>query len=276
MRIKPLVIGTLIAVGLVLVSGVLARQTSLTAATIRCYRYGGTAREQCLKQGSPSLRGNNASFGQENPSPRRRMASSAAPVSGDSYAINNADFRLPAVSDGEHVRGNPQARVTLIEYVDFECPFCKKHVGTADQLIAMYGNDVSVVFRHFPLPFHQNAFKEAEAAECAGRFGGNDGFWKYHDALFARTKGGGTGFSADQLVPLAAELGIPSAGFSSCLDNGEAGGVVTAQFDAGKKAGVTATPTMFIVNRATGQAEKILGAVSVERYKGIIDGMLGR
>ncbi|MSR87368.1 DsbA family protein [Candidatus Peribacteria bacterium] len=178
------------------------------------------------------------------------------------------------VTARDHVRGNAKAKITVIEYSDFECPFCKRHAPTIDGLLAKYKNDVNVVFRHFPLSFHQNAQKEAEASECVAELGGNDAFWKFHDAIFERSTVGGTGFALDKLAPLAKEFGVDEAKFTACLDSDKYAQYVTDQMNEGIKAGVQGTPGNFVINNDTKEVKNISGAVPASTFEGIIDGML--
>ncbi len=178
------------------------------------------------------------------------------------------------VTARDHVRGNAKAKVTVIEYSDFECPFCKRHAPTMAQLSTLYKDDINVVFRHFPLSFHQNAMKEAEASECVAELAGNDAFWKFHDAIFERGTAGGTGFALDKLPALAKELGADEAKFKSCLDSGKYTKYVQDQMQEGIEAGVQGTPGNFVVNNDTKAFENISGAVPVTSFQSIIDGML--
>lgn len=84
----------------------------------------------------------------------------------------------------DHIRGNPKASVAVIEYSDYQCPFCKSVHPTYQKIVDTYGDDVMWVYRHYPLPFHPHAQKAAEGAECAAELGGNDAFWAYSDELF--------------------------------------------------------------------------------------------
>jgi protein-disulfide isomerase len=84
----------------------------------------------------------------------------------------------------DHIRGNPNASVAVIEYSDYQCPFCKAVHPTYQKIMDTYGDDVMWVYRHYPLPFHPHAQKAAEGGECAAELGGNDAFWKYTDQLF--------------------------------------------------------------------------------------------
>src|SRR3990167_9400150 len=86
--------------------------------------------------------------------------------------------KKPEVTDKDWYKGNKNAKVVMVEYSDLECPFCKSFHPTMQQVMKDYGDKVKWVYRHYPLNFHANAQKEAEATECAGKLAGNDGFWK--------------------------------------------------------------------------------------------------
>src|SRR3989344_5708033 len=124
--------------------------------------------------------------------------------------------KKPEVTDKDWYKGNKNAKVVMVEYSDLECPFCIKFHPTMQQVMKEYGDKVKWVYRHYPLPFHANAQKEAEATECAGKLGGNESFWKYADAIFSRTAGNGTGFALDKLGPLADEIGLNENTFTTC------------------------------------------------------------
>lgn len=181
---------------------------------------------------------------------------------------------VPKVTKDDKVRGDRDAPIALIEYSDLECPFCKRFHPTAQQVVDEYKGKVMWVYRHFPLSFHQNAQKEAEASECAYELGGNDGFWKYVDAIFERTEAGGTGFAVDKLTPLAKELGLDEAKFQECLDSGRYTKKIAEEMDAGSKAGVTGTPGNILLNVKTGDTRLIPGAVPFEQVKESIDQMV--
>lgn len=181
---------------------------------------------------------------------------------------------VPKVTKDDHVRGDRNARIALIEYSDIECPFCKRFHPTAQQIIDKYKGDVMWVYRHYPLSFHANAQKEAEASECANALGGNDAFWKYVDAIYERTTSNGTGFALNNLVPLAVELGLPEDKFKECLDGGTYTDHVKADMDGGSKAGVTGTPGNILLDTKTGKTRLIPGAVPYETVKAAVDEML--
>ncbi len=180
---------------------------------------------------------------------------------------------LAAVTADDHIRGDKNAKVTLLEYSDFECPFCKQFQPTLQQTMKDYDGKVRLVYRHFPLPFHQNAQKEAEASECITEQGGNDAFWQFNDKIFERTTSNGTGFALDQLGPLAAEIGVDQTKFQSCLDSGKYTKMVQDEEAGGQTAGVQGTPTMFVV-AADGSKTIIPGALPYDQIKPQIDAAL--
>lgn len=173
----------------------------------------------------------------------------------------------------DHIRGDKNAKVFVIEYSDFECPFCIRHHPTMQKLMDEYKGKVAWVYRHFPLSFHQNAQKEAEASECANELGGNDAFWKFADKIFERTKGNGTGFALDQLAPLAKEIGLDEAKFKTCLDSGKYAQKVQDDMAAGSTAGVNGTPGNIVWTK-DGKSQLVSGAVPFEALKAVIDPLL--
>lgn len=168
----------------------------------------------------------------------------------------------------DHIRGPKNAKITLIEYSDFECPFCKQHFATMNQIADAYPKDVRIVYRDYPLSFHQNAMKEAEAANCVAEVAGNDAFWRYHDKIFSETTSNGTGFSLDRIVPAAKEVGVDTAKLQKCLDSGKYVAVVNQSLQEGLAAGVQGTPATFV------NGKLVSGAVSFAQLKGMIDALL--
>lgn len=183
---------------------------------------------------------------------------------------------LPPVDrESDHIRGNPEARITLVEYSDFECPYCKRFHGTAQQLVDAYDGQVNWVYRHFPLGFHNpGAQKQAEASECVAELGGDEAFWRFADAIFERTKSNGNGFPLDNLVPLAGEMGVDAAAFQECLESGRYADYVKAQMGGGEAAGVTGTPGNFLVDNATGRTVAVSGARPLGDLRQVVDRLL--
>jgi protein-disulfide isomerase len=155
-------------------------------------------------------------------------------------------------------KGPENAPVTIVEFSDFECPFCSRLVPTMDEVTAKYGDKVRLVFRQFPLAMHQNAKKAAEASLCANDQGK---FWEMHDAMFKNQQG----LAVDALKAKAVELGLNAEAFNSCLDSGKHAGRVNADLKDGSVAGVSGTPAMFINGRF------VSGAVPFSEVAKIID-----
>jgi len=154
----------------------------------------------------------------------------------------------------DHIYGNPDAEISLIEYSDFECPFCKRFHPTAKKVVEAYAGKVNWVYRHFPLEFHNpGAQKEAEASECANELGGNEAFWKYADLIYAHTRSNGRGFPLENLTPLAEEIGLDGIKFKACLDSGKYAERVQADYREGAKIGITGTPVNILLHNKTGE-----------------------
>lgn len=178
------------------------------------------------------------------------------------------------LKDTDHVRGNKNARILLIEYSDLECPFCKRFHPTAQQAVNEYKGQVAWVYRHFPLDqIHSKADKEAEATECANELGGNDGFWKMTGKIFEVTPSN-NGLNLDDLPKLASQIGLDQGKFKSCLDSGKYAARVEEDYQSGIKAGVNGTPGNILLDTKTGKTVPIPGAVPFENIKSSIDSLL--
>lgn len=175
--------------------------------------------------------------------------------------------KLEAVSDTDHVRGDlSKAKVVLVEYSDFQCPYCSKHHPTMEQVMEEYGDDVAWVYRHFPLSFHANAEPSAIASECAAAQGK---FWEFADAMFdGQTKLSGTLEAAETFMSdTAKSIGLNVSEYEKCYSAGD----TTAVDDdtaSGKTAGVSGTPATFI------NGTLVSGAVPFSSMKKIIDDAL--
>jgi protein-disulfide isomerase len=169
-----------------------------------------------------------------------------------------------AVSDGGRPsKGPANAPVQIIEFSDFECPFCFRVNPTVAQLLSSYGDRLRLVYRHLPLPNHPNARPAAEASGCANEQGR---FWEYHDRLFANQ----SKLTPPDLKQHAADLGLDTAKFNACVDSRKFQKDVDADLDAAQLLGVSGTPHFFINGRA------LSGAQPLENFKAIIDEELAR
>lgn len=152
------------------------------------------------------------------------------------------------VVEGDPVAGPAGAPVEIVEFSDFQCPFCQRLTATLDRLKAEYGDRVRLVFKDYPLPNHAQAFKAAEAGLCANAQGR---FWALHDAMFSNQDE----LEVDDLKRRAGELGLDRAAFDACLDSDRFAEQVNADLQYGQAIGVQSTPTVFINGRAvTGAA----------------------
>ena len=182
---------------------------------------------------------------------------------------------VKAISKDDYIRGEKNAKLTLISYTDLECPFCKSFHPTLKQLLTDYNGDVNVIFRNYPLSFHVNAPKEGEAALCVGKLGGADKYWAFVDKIFERTTSNGTGFALTALGPLAKEVGVNQDKFQKCLDDGEMTQRVKDETADGNVGGVTGTPSTLLVDPKTGKTlGGIPGAYPLDQAKGFIDAAL--
>ena len=160
-------------------------------------------------------------------------------------------------------RGPDNAAVTIVEFSDFQCPFCGRVYPTVEKLMKDYDGKVRLVFRHFPLSFHANAEKAAEAAACAQDQGK---FWQMHDKMFSNQQK----LAVDDLKSFAKDLGLDQGKFDKCLDSGEKAALVSADEKDGEQAGVSGTPAFFI------NGVFINGAVPYEQFKEAVDRELKR
>lgn len=172
-------------------------------------------------------------------------------------------FRAAVGVDGPS-RGPANAPVTIVEFEDFQCPFCKKAQETVQQLLIRYKDTVRLVHRDFPLqPLHPAAWKAHEAGRCAEQQGK---FWEYHDLLYKNPPAAGP----EQLTAYASQLGMDSGDFKKCLDSGKFKAVVQRDEDEGDRLGVQGTPAFFINGRP------LSGAQPESEFSRIIEEELNR
>ena len=155
------------------------------------------------------------------------------------------------------VRGSAGAPVVLVEYADYECPYCQQVQPAVDKVISEYKGKVALAFKDEPLPMHANAAKAAEAARCAET---QDKFWEYHDLLFAKKQ-----LDPAKLKEYARDLNLDTAAFDKCLDTGAQSELINAQLTEAQALGVQGTPTFFVNGRAT------TGNLTVEQLRQILD-----
>jgi len=181
---------------------------------------------------------------------------SAAPTNTAAAPSGPIDVKI---EDDDQVTGNKNAKVTLVEFSDFQCPFCQSFKSVIDQVLKDYKDKVKVVYKHYPLTtIHPMAQKAAEAAECAADQGK---FWEMHDKLFANQ----STLSVDNFKAWAKELGLKESTFNSCLDGGKKSDKIAADQQYGDSIGVSGTPTSYV------NGNIVAGAQSYDYVKNLID-----
>ncbi len=177
------------------------------------------------------------------------------------------EINVAPLSADDHVLGNPNAPVTIIEFSDIDCPFCKTFDATMRQIMAEYGTDgkVSWVYRHFPLDsLHPNARTKAESTECVAKLGGNEAFWKYLGFLFERDE------TVADLGGIATEVGVDQTAFKTCLDGKQYAKNVADDSDAALEAGAGGTPYTVII-APNGEKAVVNGAQPYAVVKQVIE-----
>jgi len=149
--------------------------------------------------------------------------------------------RIEIPIENTPTQGNKDAKITIVEYSDFQCPYCAKAEATIKELQKNYGDKIKVVYKQYPLDFHKDAFKASEASLCAYEQS-NDSFWKLHDYMLANPKK----LSVANLKKISKKFGINDKQFSQCLDSGKYTDRVNQEIAEGKRFGVQATPMFFI------------------------------
>jgi protein-disulfide isomerase len=159
-----------------------------------------------------------------------------------------------------YIRGSRDAEIVLVEFADYECPYCQQVMPGLQLLRKEYGDKVAIAYKDFPLPMHQRAQKAAEAARCAGSQGK---FWEYHDALFY-----GRLLDVADLKKHARALKLDGDRFDQCLDHGEMASLVKKDLEEGKSLGLTGTPSFFV------NGHFFSGAVDYATLKQMVDQQL--
>ena len=199
----------------------------------------------------------------------------ATPTVSAQTIVNVANNIVPAVAPTDHVQGNRSAKIFLIEYSDLECPFCKRfHDDSLVQIQQKYGDQLGYVWREFPLTIHTNANMEAQVAECVAQSAGNDNFFKFVDSVFAKTQSTGVSFDQAGILKVATDLGFAGDAITQCFQAGTFKNQITQQIADGSKAGVTGTPTAFIVRASDGVTKMIAGSVPAVNFEQAIDDLL--
>ena len=187
----------------------------------------------------------------------------------------SGDIEMRAITSEDHILGNPNADIIIVEYSDLECPYCKAFHSTLKQVMADYGSNgkVAWVYRHFPIDqLHSKARKEAEATECANELGGNEKFWQYINMLYDTTNSNDS-LDLAQLPIIAKNVGLDVKAFNECLSSGRYSAKVEADYQDAVKAGGKGTPNSILVSK-DGTKTTVQGAQPYANLKAIIDALL--
>ena len=199
-------------------------------------------------------------------------STAVAPTS-DSGNINLKNIKITSISDNDHILGNSNAKVIIVEYSDTECPFCKVFHSTMHQVITKYDGKVAWVYRNYPIAqLHPKAFNESVAMECAFSQGGNEAFWKYTDELYVRTTSNNR-LDVAELPKIAESIGLDLISFNDCLTNEKTKKDVEDDMESGNNAGVNGTPKSFILKNGK-VVDTIDGAEPLEAIIQKIDTIL--
>jgi protein-disulfide isomerase len=192
--------------------------------------------------------------------------------------LQERDIDLEAVSAEDHIRGNRDAAVVLVEYSDFECPFCRQFHTEVKGAMETLGSDFAWVYRHFPLEqLHQKAREEANAAECVASLGGNDAFWAFADKFYELSPSN-DGTDLATVLPQAAEAaGVNYSQVRTCIDSKQSDDEVQDDLDDAIAAGGGGTPYNVFVLEEEISDEAREGLAAIFREPGIVtvspDGM---
>lgn len=156
--------------------------------------------------------------------------------------------------------GKDDAKVTIVEFSDFQCPFCAQGKERLAELKKKYGKKIRIVYKNFPLPMHPDARPAAEAAMCVNEQS-SDKFWKYHDVLFEHQDK----LSSDDLKKYAKEVGVNEKKFDECFSAKKYASVIDASMEEARKFGVNSTPTFFV------NSQPVRGAKKVSEFSELID-----
>lgn len=174
----------------------------------------------------------------------------------------NLNIREIVETNDDPSWGPEDAQLVIVEFSDFQCPYCKQAQPIIKNIRDEYGNDVKIIYRDFPvISSHPDALNAAVAAECASDQGA---FWQYHDELFANQ----SNLSDANLKLIAQNLNLDTESFNDCFDNQRFKNEVYDDLQDGLKAGITGTPTFFI------NGNKVPGVIPYENFKELIDGVI--
>ena len=191
-------------------------------------------------------------------------------------ATEKTKANIRAVDKTDYIFGNPNAPILVVEYSDYDCPFCKNFHETMNKIMNEYGvsGKVAWVYRQFPIAqLHPNAPKISEAALCVGELGGNDAFWKFSNSIF-QERGVNEPTNMSKLVDFAVLAGVNKDDYQKCVDSGKHKKTIDDSLAEGASAGIAGTPQSFVL--IGNQQAQIEGAQPYPVVKQIIENLVGQ
>jgi len=209
------------------------------------------------------------------------------PVTDGQQLPATAQVNMRPVTSSDHILGNPNALVKIVEYSDTSCPFCKTFNPIMTRIMDEYGptGKVAWIYRHFPLDkpdqngyiLHKNSGREAQAMECAASLGGNDKFWAYEKRLYEITPSVTSqtpdGLDQKELPEIAKFVGLDVVSFNECLESNQFKDKVEADYTDGINAGVSGTPYSVIIT-PSGTKIPLVGAQPYQTIKSALDALV--
>lgn len=182
--------------------------------------------------------------------------------------------KVAPVTENDHIRGNPDAPIKIVEYSDFECPFCKQVHSTLNQLMDKYesSGEVAWVYRHFPLEqLHpKNAMKVAVASECAAEQGGDEMFWKFADAFFAVSPANDRTDLVTVLPKIYTDIGVDASKMTSCIESGRYDAHIQEEIENAVATGGRGTPWSVLI-AGNGKTFSVNGAQPLAAWEQLIE-----
>ncbi len=210
-----------------------------------------------------------ARSGDQEKVPEKETQASPAPGAPQEGVPLTGEQRTKIETGGVAVKGEENAPVTIVEFSEYQCPFCGRYVSdTYPQILEEYGDQIYYIFRDYPLSFHQHAKKMAEVARCAGD---QDQYWEMHDLIFENQETWSSKQEIESDIDAyVSQLGLDEEEFNSCLSSGKHVQAIEDDFQLGTEVGVQGTPTFFI------NGQKIVGARPFADFKAVIDAELAK
>ncbi len=196
--------------------------------------------------------------------------SATAPAIAPAVKADNTDKVNPVTAD-DHIKGNPDATVKIVEYSDFDCPFCSRHHDSMNTLLEKRGDDLAWVYRHLPLEqLHPEAASVAMASECVAELGGNDAFWNFTDGYFEARGNGNKTEHGTLIGNLIKGTGITADSFEECFESGRYLDDIQDDMDNATATGGRGTPWSIIIG-PTGKTYPVNGAVPMSVIEQMIE-----